>query len=208
MKPILILIGGGTASGKTTVVRKVIEELHSAKVTVITQDNYYKDLSNMSLEERKKVNYDHPDAFDMELLYDQLLTLLFKEEPVKVPEYDFIEHNRKPDVYTVVNPTKVIMLEGIFALYDPRIRELSSIELFVECDDDTRFIRRLKRDITERGRTVDNVIAQYLTTVKPMYHQFVKPTKRYADIIVPNDEKHEVAVDIIVTKIREILKGE
>lgn len=205
MNHVLILIAGGTASGKTTVVRKTIEKLNSDDVTVIPMDNYYNDLSNLPLEERKKVNYDHPSSYDMDLLYSHITNLLEGKE-IDMPIYDFVIHNRDNTKTIKVKPTKVIMLEGILALYDERIRDLSSIEIFVESDDDLRFIRRLKRDISERGRTMDNVIYQYLTTVKPMYHKYVKPTKRYADLIIPNDEKHEVAVDFLVARIKDIIK--
>ncbi len=202
-KNILILIAGGTGAGKTTVTNEILEEMPE-DVTVINQDDYYKSYDELSFEERKRINFDHPDAVDMNLLVLHLKRLL-KGQSVPMPRYDFIKHKRK-SVKEVVRPSKVIILEGIMALEDERIRELASIKIFVESDDDTRFIRRLVRDMNERGRTVDDVIEQYLSTVKPMYHIFVKPTKRYADIIIPNDNSHSIAVDIIIAKIKTILK--
>lgn len=202
-KNILILIAGGTGAGKTTVTNEILEELQE-NVTVINQDDYYKSYDELSFEERKKVNYDHPDALDMNLLVLHLKRLL-KGQSIPMPRYDFIKYKRK-SVKEVVRPSKVIILEGIMALEDERIRELASIKIFVESDDDTRFIRRLVRDMNERGRTVDGIIEQYLSTVKPMYHIFAKPTKRYADIIIPNDYSHSTAVDIIIAKIKNILR--
>lgn len=202
-KNILILIAGGTGAGKTTVTNEILEELQE-NVTVINQDDYYKSYDELSFEDRKKVNYDHPDALDMNLLVLHLKRLL-KGQSIPMPRYDFIKYKRK-SVKEVVRPSKVIILEGIMALEDERIRELASIKIFVESDDDTRFIRRLVRDMNERGRTVDDVIEQYLSTVKPMYHIFAKPTKRYADIIIPNDYSHSTAVDIIIAKIKNILR--
>ena len=202
-KNILILIAGGTGAGKTTVTNEISEELQE-NVTIINQDDYYKSYDEIPFEERKKINFDHPDAVDMNLLLLHLKRLL-KGQSIPMPRYDFIKHKRKT-AKEVVRPSKVIILEGIMALEDERIRELASIKIFVESDDDTRFIRRLVRDMNERGRTVDDVIDQYLSTVKPMYHIFVKPTKRYADIIIPNDNSHSIAVDIIIAKIKTILR--
>ena len=203
MKPVLILIAGGSASGKSTVVDKIQNKLNSIYVTVIRHDDYYKDQSNVSLEDRVKVNYDHPNALDNDLLYEHL-KLLLDNKPINCPTYDFKVHNRS-QITKIINPTKVIILEGILILEDERIRDLADIKIFVESDDDIRFIRRLLRDINERGRSMENVIDQYLTTVKPMYYSFIKPTKRYADIIIPNDNKHDVAVDVIVSKIKDII---
>lgn len=204
MKPILIIIAGGSASGKTTVVNKIIKGLESQLVTVISHDDYYKNQSHMVLEERYKTNYDHPDSLDNDLLYKHLLQLLNNEEIVK-PTYDFVNHTRSEKT-EIVKPNKVIILEGILVLQDKRLRDLGNIKIFVESDDDIRFIRRLQRDTKERGRSIDSIINQYLTTVKPMYYEFVKPSKRYADIIVPNDNKHDVAVDVLITKIKDIIR--
>lgn len=203
MKPVLICVAGGSASGKTTVVNEIIEKLQSSSVVVIKHDDYYKDLSDISLEERCKVNYDHPSSLDNELLFHHLNLLLNKQQ-INKPTYDFVSHNRAKEI-EIVKPKKVIILEGILVLDDKKIRDLADIKIFVESDDDLRFIRRLKRDMVERGRSLDNIIQQYLTTVKPMYHKYIKPQKKYADIIIPNDTKHDVAVDVIVCKIKDIL---
>ncbi len=204
MKPILISIAGGTASGKTTVVEEIINHFESQDVTVLCQDNYYKSQDDISLEERKKINYDHPNSFDMDLLYQDIAALL-SNKTIQSPVYDFKEHNRKKDQTVDRKPSKVVILEGILALYDKRIRELSDILIYVESDPDIRFIRRLKRDMNERGRELDSVIMQYLSTVKPMYEEYIAPTKRYADIIIPNDTKHDVAIEIMAAKIKDIL---
>jgi uridine kinase len=203
MKPILIIVAGGSASGKSTVVNEIIERLKSVHVAIIKHDDYYVDLTNMPMEERKLVNYDHPSSLDNNLLYQHLQDLLNNKAVLK-PTYDFIEHNRNTNK-ELLEPKKVIILEGILSLVDKRIRDLASIKIFVELDDDLRFIRRLTRDINERGRSVESVIQQYLTTVKPMYHKYVKPQKKYCDIIIPNDKSHDVAVDVIVCKIKDIL---
>lgn len=203
MKPILIIVAGGSASGKSTVVNEIIERLKSVHVAIIKHDDYYVDLTNMPMEERKLVNYDHPSSLDNDLLYQHLQDLLNNKAVLK-PTYDFIEHNRNTNK-ELLEPKKVIILEGILSLVDKRIRDLASIKIFVELDDDLRFIRRLTRDINERGRSVESVIQQYLTTVKPMYHKYVKPQKKYCDIIIPNDKSHDVAVDVIVCKIKDIL---
>ena len=204
MRSVLILVAGGSASGKTTVVNEIQAKLNSIEMTVLRHDDYYKDQHEMALEERKKVNYDHPSALDNELLIRQLKELLNGNE-IDCPTYDFCMHTRS-DQTRRIKPTKVILLEGILVLQDPRIRELADIKIFVESDDDIRFIRRLVRDINERGRSLKNVINQYLTTVKPMYYEFVKPSKRFADIIIPNDKTHDVAVDVLISKIKEIIR--
>ncbi|MBQ3253586.1 MAG: uridine kinase [Acholeplasmatales bacterium] len=203
MRPLLISIAGGTASGKTTVVSKIESYFNKDEVTVVCMDNYYKRRDDISLDDRKKINYDHPDAIDMELLKDHIRMLLAGKE-IDSPVYDFSNHNRSNKTITV-KPTKVIILEGILALYDEVIRDLSNILIFVESESDIRFIRRLKRDIISRGRSLDDVIMQYLSTVKPMYDSYVAPTKRYADIIIPNDTKHDMAIDILSAKIKEII---
>ncbi len=203
MKPVVIAVSGGSASGKTTVVLEILEKLTVKDVIIIKHDDYYKDQANLAFEDRLKTNYDHPNSLDNDLLICDLVKLI-NGETIEKPLYDFVKHTRSANV-EIVKPKKVIILEGILILTDERIREMSDIKLFVELDDDLRFIRRLERDITERGRTVESVINQYLKTVKPMYNQFVEPTKRYADVIIPNNLRHDVAVDIIVAKINAIL---
>lgn len=204
-KPILILIAGGTASGKTTVVDKIIESFNPFDVSVICMDNYYKQRDDLTFEQRKRINYDHPDSIDMDLLKRHILALMDNRN-IDCPVYNFAEHNRDKSKTIKVNPAKVIIIEGILALYDSDIRSMADIQIFVESDADIRFIRRLKRDMEERGRTLDNVIEQYLTTVKPMYEAYVVPTKRFADIIIPNDTKHDIAIDILSTKIKDIIR--
>ncbi len=202
-KPVIIAVAGGSASGKTTVVNKIIDAFNPENVTVIKHDDYYKDQSEMTMEERYKVNYDHPFSLDNDLMFRQILQLIRGESIVK-PVYDF-ELLTRSDRTETLHPTSIIILEGILIMEDERIRELCDIKLYVEADDDIRFIRRLTRDMAERGRTMENVINQYLSTVKPMHFAFVKPTKRYADVIIPNDKDHDVAVDLIITKINSII---
>ncbi len=204
-KPVLILIAGGTASGKTTVVEQITKKLPK-DVSVICMDNYYKQRDDLPFEKRKKINYDHPDALDLDLLKQHILALL-DNRSIDCPVYNFAEHNRDKSKTLLIHPAKVIIIEGILALYDKAIRDLADIQIFVESDADVRFIRRLKRDMEERGRSLDNVIEQYLTTVKPMFEAYVVPTKRFADIIIPNDTKHDIAIDILSTKIKDCLRG-
>lgn len=202
-KPVIIAVAGGSSSGKTTVVNKILDNLGDYPIVVIKHDDYYKDQSDMTLEERRKVNYDHPLALDNDLFFEHLIRLI-KGEAIEKPTYDFVNLTRAEKT-EIVQPAKIIILEGILILEDERIRNLADIKIFVEADEDLRFIRRLKRDTKERGRTLESVIDQYLTTVKPMHYAFVKPTKRYADIIIPNDYFHDVAVDLIKAKILSIL---
>lgn len=204
-KPIIIAVAGGSSSGKTTVVNKIIKNIDHGRVEVIRHDDYYKDQSEKNIEERRLVNYDHPFALDNDLFFKQLNALI-NNIPIDKPTYDFVSLNRTR-VTEKIYPAEIIILEGILILEDERIRNLSNIKIFVEADDDIRLIRRIKRDTTERGRTLDNVLNQYLSTVKPMHHAFVKPTKRYADIIIPNDYSHDVAVDLIKAKISTILNN-
>jgi len=202
-KPLIIAVAGGSSSGKTTVVEKIMANLIDFPVIVIKHDDYYKDQSDMTMEERRAVNYDHPFSLDNDLFFKHL-KMLISGQPIEKPTYDFVNLTRA-SVTENVQPAKIIILEGILVLEEARIRDLADIKIFVECDDDLRFIRRLQRDIKERGRTMDSVINQYINTVKPMNYAFVKPTKRYADIIIPNDYSNDVAVDIINAKILSII---
>lgn len=202
-KPVIIAVAGGSSSGKTTVVIKIIKNFSDEKVEVLRHDDYYKDQSHLTIEERRKNNYDHPFALDNDLFYQHILALI-DNQPIEKPTYDFVQLNRS-SITETINPAEIIILEGILVLEDKRIRDLSDIKIFVEADEDVRLIRRIKRDTTERGRSLDHVLKQYLTTVKPMHHEFVKPTKRYADIIIPNDYSHDVAVDLVKAKIITIL---
>lgn len=203
MKPLIIAISGGSASGKSTVVSEIVEKLQSVDISVICHDDYYKDQSHLTMEERIKTNYDHPSSLDNELFVEHL-HLLMEGKSIEKPIYDFVSHNRKKETVTI-KPTKVIFIEGILVLEEKRIRDCADVKIFVKSDEDIRFIRRLKRDIEERGRTLEAVINQYLLTVKPMFNKFVNPSSRYADIIIPNDNKHDVAVDFLVAKIKDIL---
>jgi len=203
MKPLIIAISGGSASGKSTVVSEIVEKLQSVDISVICHDDYYKDQSHLTMEERIKTNYDHPSSLDNELFVKHL-HLLMEGKSIEKPIYDFVTHNRKKETVTI-KPTKVIFIEGILVLEERQIRECADVKIFVKSDEDIRFIRRLKRDIEERGRSMDAVINQYLSTVKPMFNKFVNPSSRYADIIIPNDNKHDVAVDFLVAKIKDIL---
>lgn len=202
-RPIIIGVTGGSGSGKTTVSKAIYNELHGEAIQIITQDTYYNDQSSMTMEERKAVNYDHPLAFDTELLIKQLADLR-NNKAIEIPVYDYKQYTRS-DKTVHVEPQDVIILEGILILDDERLRNLMDIKVYVDTDDDIRIIRRIKRDMAERGRSLDSIINQYLATVKPMYHQFVEPTKRYADIIVPEGGENHVAIDILTTKVRDIL---
>ncbi|MBY4581551.1 uridine kinase [Pediococcus pentosaceus] len=201
--PIIIGVTGGSGSGKTTVSQKILEELYGHSISIIQQDSYYKDQAEKTMEERRAVNYDHPLAFDADLLYEHL-KMLKNNQKIEVPIYDYKISTRSSEVIEQ-DPTDVIILEGILILADERIRDMLDIKVYVDTDDDIRIIRRIRRDMEQRARTLDSIINQYLTGVKPMYHQFIEPTKRYADVIVPEGGKNSVAIDLLVTKVRDIL---
>lgn len=201
---ILIGIAGGSGSGKTLVSQRLYKELGSEKIIIIQQDSYYKDLSHLDFEERKKQNFDHPNALDDELLILHLKDLL-NGKYIDLPIYDFTLHTRKKETKRIGKQI-IIVLEGILVLHNPKLRELMDIKVYVDTDDDIRFIRRLKRDIKERGRTLDSVIEQYEKSVRPMHLQFVEPSKRYADIIIPQGGHNLVAIDILETKIKALLR--
>ena len=201
---IIIGIAGGSASGKTSIAKAVYEYFKgSHKTCIIKQDDYYKDQSHLSFEERVKTNYDHPFAFDNDLLVEQLHELK-KGNTVAKPTYDYTIHNRS-DVVETITPRDVYILEGLFVLYDENIRQLCDILVFVDTDADIRFIRRLRRDIEERGRSLDSVCEQYLNTVRPMHEQFVEPSKKYAHIIIPEGGTNTVAIDLLITKIASVI---
>lgn len=204
-RPIIIGVTGGSGSGKTTVSRAIFNQLVGHSIMILQQDSYYRDQSDMSMAERRAVNYDHPLTFDTDLLIEQLKQLL-RYEPIEKPVYDYNRFTRS-DQTILQEPRDVIILEGILILDDERLRDLMDIKAFVDTDDDIRIIRRIQRDMNERDRSLESVIGQYLKTVKPMYHQFVEPTKRYADIIVPEGGENQVAIDLLVTKIRAILES-
>jgi uridine kinase len=203
--PIVIGVAGGSGSGKTTVVRRIVESVGPDDVTVLEHDRYYRERNDLRLEERAALNYDHPDSLDTDLLV-QHLRLLRSGETIALPAYDFALYARRPSNDTAL-PRRAIIVEGILIFTDAGLRNLMDIKVFVDTDDDTRFIRRLQRDISERGRTVQSVIDQYLTTVKPMHLEFVEPSKRYADIILPQGGHNAVAIDMLLTLIRGLAAG-
>jgi uridine kinase len=200
---LIIGIAGGTGSGKTTVVNQIIHQLPTNEVCVISQDSYYKATDDLSYNERTKINFDHPRAIDFELLVAQLKSL--KEgKVVEQPVYSFVTHNRTSDTIKT-HPRKVILVEGILIFNNEELRNLFDIKVFVHAETDERLIRRLRRDIAERGRDIDEVLNRYQDTLKPMHQQFIEPTKNYADIIIPNDRYNTVAIDIVRTVINERL---
>ncbi len=203
-RPIIIGITGGTGSGKSTIARQIYKEFHETCIAMIEQDSYYKDQSNLSFEQRIKTNYDHPDAFDTSLLVSHL-NLLLEGQDIEKPIYNFEVHNRVEQTISV-KPKEIIIVEGILVLSEKILRDMLDIKIFVDTDADVRFIRRLVRDINERGRTTDSVINQYLNVVKPMHEQYTEPTKRYADIIIPEGGHNKVAVDIMTANIKHILQ--
>ena len=204
-KPLIIGIAGGSASGKSSISAQLKERYEqSGSVVIIRQDDYYKDQSEKTMEERVKTNYDHPFAFDNDLLVENLQSLL-KGEEIKKPIYDFVNHTRSSKT-EVVKPSDGFCLEGLFILEEEKLRSLCDMKLFVDTDADVRFIRRLIRDVKERGRTLDSVVEQYQTTVRVMHNLFVEPSKRYADVIIPEGGKNSVALDLLITKISSIIK--
>ncbi|CEH30273.1 uridine kinase [Aneurinibacillus migulanus] len=203
--PIIIGVAGGTGSGKTTVAREIYRQFEDMSVVMIEQDAYYKKQSHLTFEERIKTNYDHPLAFDNDLLIEQL-ECLRRREPVAKPVYDYKLHTRSTETVWI-EPKDVIILEGILILEDERLRSMMDIKVFVDTDADVRIIRRMLRDIAERGRTMESVVQQYLQVVRPMHMQFIEPTKRYADIIVPEGGQNRVAIDLLTTKINTVLQS-
>lgn len=202
VKPFVIGVAGGSGSGKTTVVRRIVDSLGDDQVSLLEHDRYYRDRGDLRLEERAALNYDHPDSLETDLLV-QHLHALRNGTPVEAPVYDFARHARLRDTTTVL-PRRAIIVEGILIYADPDLRRLMDVKVFVDTDDDTRFIRRLRRDLAERGRTVESVIDQYLGTVKPMHLEFVEPSKRYADVIIPLGGHNTVAIDMLLTLIRSL----
>jgi uridine kinase len=200
---LIIGIAGGTGCGKTTVVNQIVNELPKNVVGVISQDSYYNDLSHMTKEERSKVNFDHPNSIDFELLIEHL-NLLRQNKPIQKPVYSFVEETRL-DETILTEPRKVMIVEGILVLSNPKIRALFDIKIFVHADSDERLIRRLQRDIKERGHDLEKVLHRYQTAVKPMHNQFIEPSKEFADIIIPNNHYNTVAVDIVRTIINDKL---
>ena len=204
--PFLILVGGGTASGKTYVTDRVIERLGETNVTRVTLDDYYKDRSDLTFDERARINYDHPKAFDWKLM-EQQLTDLKNGKTIEKPVYDFTIHNRSNKTEVIV-PSKLIMVEGIMALVNARVRKLGDLKVFVNCSRERRLLRRLERDQKERGRTFDGIVKQYFTTVQPMYEEVISPSSNYADLIVNNDDDiSNLAIEVLAAVLKEFLEN-
>lgn len=200
---LIIGIAGGTGCGKTTVVNQILNELPEGEVGIISQDSYYLDTSHLSYDERIKINFDHPRSIDFKLLVEHLKELK-NNNPIHQPVYSFVKHNRTGDTL-LTHARKVMIVEGILILTNPELRDMFDIKIFVHADSDERLIRRLKRDISERGRDIDEVLARYQNTLKPMHDQFIEPMKEFADIIIPNNKYNNVAIDIVKTIINERL---
>jgi uridine kinase len=204
MRPLIVGVSGGTGSGKTTISRAILDQVGANRVAFIQHDSYYRDLSRLPFEERCQVNFDHPDSLETELLIAHLDTLCQCGD-IEVPIYDFARHIRQEET-RLVHPRSLILVEGILIFVEKALRERLDIKIYVDADADLRFIRRLHRDISERERTVDSVVEQYLTTVRPMHLEFVEPSKRYADVIIPGGGFNTVAIDIVVAKVQAMLK--
>jgi uridine kinase len=205
LKPLIIGIAGGSGSGKSTVARNVADLLTTSSVAFIDMDAYYKNFPQLTLDERRKLNWDHPDAFDYDLLCQHLETLA-RRRVIDKPEYDFVAHLRKPATVRI-EPADVVVIDGILLFVDERVRELCDVKVFVDADADIRLIRRLERDTRDRGRPLEEIIDQYLSTVQPMHLEFVEPSKRYADVIVPRGGHNAIAIEMIVAKIQRRLSS-
>ncbi|HXK43830.1 MAG TPA: uridine kinase [Anaerolineae bacterium] len=206
MRPLIIGVAGGTGSGKTTVANRILERVGTEHIAYIPHDAYYRDLSHLPYEERQKVNFDHPDSLETELMVEHLLQLR-EGRAVEIPVYDFTLHTRTQQTRHV-EPARIVLAEGILIFAEPALRRLFDVKLFVDTDADIRLIRRLQRDVEERGRTVQSVIDQYLRTVRPMHLEFVEPSKRYADVIIPEGGFNEVAIEMVAARIRGLLQEE
>lgn len=205
-EPLVIGIAGGTGSGKTTISNLIIDRVGRENIASLSHDAYYRDMVNLPLKKRAKVNYDHPDSLETELLVKQIKELKHGNT-IHMPVYDFTTHSRKQETITI-NPQPVILVDGILIFVEKDLRKLFDVKIFVDTDADLRFIRRLQRDISERGRTQESVIKQYLKTVRPMHLEFVEPSKRYADVIIPEGGMNQVALDMVTARIEELLRGE
>jgi uridine kinase len=203
---LVIGVAGGTGSGKTTVAKRVMEHFRDDDVVLLHHDSYYQDRSHLPVKEREALNYDHPSAFENSLLFEHLRALR-RGDPIEAPVYDYKTHTRLPHSQRIES-ARIVLLEGILVLEDPRIREMMDIRIFIDTDADIRFIRRLRRDVRERKRTVESVMMQYLEVVRPMHLQFVEPSKRHAHVVIPEGGYNRVAIDLIVTKIKDILAEE
>ena len=204
--PLVIGVAGGSGSGKTTVAQMVLKQVGKSRIAFLQHDSYYRELTGLPMAQRAQVNFDHPDSLESEMLKEHILQLQ-QWKPVEVPVYDFTTHCRTDETIHV-EPRRVILVEGILIFADPKLRELFDVKIFVDTDSDLRFIRRLNRDITERGRTTEMVVKQYLNTVRPMHLEFVEPSKRYADVIIPEGGLNLVAMDMVIARIESLLKEE
>lgn len=201
----IILVGGGTASGKTYVIHKVVEQLGADRVTHFSIDDYYKDLSSLSMEERKKQNFDHPKAFDWKLMKEQL-TALKNGETVEKPIYDYVNHNRSKET-KVVEPKDLIIVEGIMALVNKEVRELGDLKIFINASRERRLLRRMERDTNERGRSYESIVNQYFSTVQPMYEEIIGPSEYYADLIINNDGYDNKSIEVLTAVLKDVMKG-
>lgn len=202
---IIIGIAGGSGSGKTKLVKNILTELENYNVSSIEVDSYYKDLSHLKFEDRAKNNFDHPSSFDFDLLYNDL-NMILNGQRTKTPLYNYKEHVRKKNDFKIIENSNVIILEGILSLYDHKIRQLMSMKIFVDTPSDIRILRRIKRDVNKRKRTIECVIEQYTKTVRPMFKKYVEPTKDFSDVIIPYGGKNKISIDTIVTKIKNYYK--
>jgi uridine kinase len=205
VSPLVIGVAGGTGSGKTTIAEAILDHIGRERIAYIQHDAYYRDLGHLPLEQRRQQNFDHPDALEDSLLLHHLRQLM-RHEAAEIPIYDFVQHTRRPET-TRIEPRPVILVEGILIFVDPELRAMMDIKIYVDTDADIRFIRRLERDLEERGRSLDSVIQQYLATVRPMHLEFVEPSKRYADVIVPTGGRNPVALEMICARIERLLAG-
>ena len=206
VSPLVIGIAGGTGSGKTTVAQVILQRVGANRISFLPHDAYYLDLRHLPLEERARVNFDHPDSLESDLLVEHIHRL--KEwQSIHLPVYDFTRHSRTEKTI-LVEPRRVILVEGILIFYEAALRKLFDVKIFVDTDPDIRFIRRLQRDISERGRTTESVVRQYLNTVRPMHLEFVEPSKRYADVIIPEGGLNTVALDMVIARVEALLHGE
>lgn len=201
-RPITIGVAGGSGSGKTTVARVILDRIGEDHISYVPHDAYYRDLRDLPPEQRDNINFDHPDSLDTELFIEHIQRLQ-RYEPIDIPIYDFSSDSRTDEV-RIVQPHRIILVEGILIFCEVRLRELFDVRIFVDTDDDVRFIRRLQRDVTERGRTPDSVIQQWMNTVRPMYMEFVEPSKRYAHVIIPEGGKNEVAMAMVIARINAL----
>lgn len=204
-RPVVIGITGGSGSGKTSIANTLMEHFAGKSITLIHQDAYYKDQSHMTMDERIKTNYDHPSAFDNDLMVSQLKRLL-NYEAIEMPIYDYTIHTRAANT-ELINPAEVILVEGLMVLENEDLRNVTDVKIFVDTDADIRIIRRIARDTVERGRTLESITEQYINVVRPMHNQFIEPTKEFADIIVPEGAKNTIAIDLLITKIQSILES-